>query len=146
MWRLAHVLHPDGKNRGGLIEQDLLRPVDDRLNARAAEAIYGQCRYFLRQAGFESDVTRTVDRVAGRLQRISDDHMVDLFRRDVAAQQRFLRCDHSQIDGADVAEMTVVFGHWGAGAVDDDNLFLHSFLFNPRLSQKMPPASATAIH
>ena len=68
-----------------------LRGADDRLDAGAAEAVERERGDFLRNARFETDVARAVDGVARGLQRVADDDVVDLFRRDAAARERFLR-------------------------------------------------------
>jgi len=49
-------------------------------------------------------VTRSVNRIAGRLQRVTDDDVIDFLRRETAPSKRFLGGDHAEIDRADVRE------------------------------------------
>src|SRR5262249_50304150 len=77
----------------------------------------------LRHARLEADVARAVDGVAGRLQGVADDDVVHFLGGRAAARKRFLRGDHGEVDGADVAEVAVVLGHRRPRAVDDDDVF-----------------------
>ena len=123
MRRLTHVLHSAGKNGRRFVELDLLGSVDDRLNPRAAETIDGQRGDFFRNPRFQTHVTRAVNRVAGCLQRIPHNDMIDLLGRHAAARERFLRRDDAEIDRADFGEMTVVLGHRSSCAVEDYDVF-----------------------
>src|SRR5207249_1944799 len=49
--------------------------------------------------------------------------MIDFFRRESAARERFPGSDDGQVDGARFGEVAVVLGHGRAGAVDDDDVF-----------------------
>ncbi len=121
--RLRHVLHAAGENRRRFVELNLFRGVDHGLDARAAETIDGERRHRSRQSRFQSDVTRAINRIGRGLECVADDDMIDLLAAEAAARKRFLRREHAEVDGADVAEVSVVFGHRRTGAVDDDDFF-----------------------
>jgi hypothetical protein len=121
--RLRHVLHAAGQDGAGLVELDLLGGVDDRLDARAAEAVHRECGDVFRDACLETDVARAVDRVARGLQGVADDHMVHLLGREAAAGDRLFRRDDPEVDRADVIEVSVVLRHRRASAVDDHDFF-----------------------
>src|SRR6185436_17541535 len=97
--------------------------IDHGLDSRSAKTIDGERRHLLRHTRLEPDVTRAVDRVARRLQRVSDDDVVDLIRRESAAAQRFLCGDRSEIDCTDVGKVAVVLGHGSSCTVYDEDVF-----------------------
>src|ERR1043165_9418591 len=87
-----------------------------------------------------------VDGVAGGLQGVADDDVLDLLRRDAGAGQCFFGSDDGEVDGADVAEVAVVLGHRRAGAVEDVDVF-HIVRIIPFLATAIIPAtSTTKIH
>ena len=121
--RLRHVLHAAGEHRLRFAQLDLLGGADDRLDAGAAEAVQREGRNLFGHAGLESDVTRSVDGVARGLQGVADDDVIHFLRRDAAARECFLGGDDAEVDGRDVAERAVIFGHRRACAVEDDDVF-----------------------
>src|SRR5258708_19797368 len=121
--RLRHVLHAAGQYGGAFVEVDLLGGVDGGVEAGAAEGIRGEGRHFLRDSCLEAYVACTVDGIARGLQGVANDDVLHFLRRGTAAPERFLRGNRGEVDGADVAELAVVFGHRRACAVDDDNVF-----------------------
>ena len=65
-----------------------LRAGNDRLNAAAAETIDGQRRAIKGNTRFQGDVPRAINRVAGSLQCIADDCVIDFFGGDAGCFQR----------------------------------------------------------
>ena len=96
--RLAHRFHTAGKHDARFVELDQLRCRNDGLNARAAQPIDGQGRNFDRKTRFESDVTRTVHRVAAGLQSIAEDRMIEIAGLELRLRDRRLAGNRAKLD------------------------------------------------
>ena len=80
--RLAHRLGAAGEHDLRLAQQNLVRALDDRLEAGAAEPVDGDRRRLDRQARAQADVAREVDGVGGGLEHVAEDDVVDGGRVD----------------------------------------------------------------
>ena len=117
--RLRHRFHAAGQHDLRLAELNHLRGGDDRLHARAAQAIDGERRNLDGNAGLQRDVARAVDGVARSLLRVADDDVIDFAGLDAGALHGFRGGDGAQFHGGEVAQLAAVAAHGRAGAVDD---------------------------
>ena len=78
--RLRHRLGAADEADVGVAEDDLLRAADDRLEAGAAETVERQRRSFLPATRFERDVPGEINRIAGRVEDVSEDRLIDVGR------------------------------------------------------------------
>ena len=106
-------------------EQDLLRAVDHRLDARAAQAVHGERRHLDRHAGLQADVARAVDArrrcSAARCRRPRDRST----RAGPGAFERRLRRDRAEVDRRHVLERADMGGHRRTRAAENENVFRH---------------------
>ena len=79
MRRTVHVLEAAGDRAIDFAARDLLRGGDDRLAARAADAVYGHGGNADRQAAAERRLPRRVLAIAG-LDDIAHHHAAEFFR------------------------------------------------------------------
>src|SRR5690606_23323568 len=70
--RLAHALHAAGQDDVGFTGEDQVGAAHCGLDTGPAQPVHGECRYFDRQTGAKSDVTRAVDGVGTRLQDVAE--------------------------------------------------------------------------
>ncbi len=100
----------------------LLDAVDDRLESRAAEAVHGERGRRDREARFQPDVARAVDRVRARLHHVADDDVADRVCRDLRLSERGLRRDDGEVGRGDVLEGALHGAERGAFGADDDDV------------------------
>jgi hypothetical protein len=72
----------------GLAQEDLLGALDDRLEARATQAVDRDCRGLDREAGFERHVACQVDRVGGGLLGVAEGDVVHVGVLDAGTIER----------------------------------------------------------
>ena len=120
--RLRHVLHAADQAGRGVAGQDGLGAGDDRLDARAAQAVDGERRHLLRHAGLERHVAGAVDGVRRGLEGVAHDGVVDLGRVDARPLEEGARRVRPEVDRGDVGEGAVVLGHRGTHPVDQDQV------------------------
>ena len=88
MWRLRHGLGAADETELGVAENDFLSAADDGLEAGSAKAIQSQGRSLLSRAGFERDMPREVDRVAGCIEDVAEDGLIDVVGPDAGSIDR----------------------------------------------------------
>ena len=80
MRRLRHRFHSPDQTGLRLAQLNHLRAGHDRLNPAAAKAVHSQRRAVIGNTGFQGNMPRAVNSIAGSLQRVAEDCVVDLFR------------------------------------------------------------------
>ena len=92
----------------------------------AAQPVDGEGGDLDGNAGLEADVARAVDRVAGGLERVAHDDVVDpAAAATPGALEGGPRRVRSELEGGDVLERADVLGHGRARAAQDQGLFTH---------------------
>ena len=95
MRRLAHGFGPADQRHLGVADADVLRRADDRLKARATEAVHGQRRLVLGDAGAQPDVSRAVNVLGRGLHDVAEDDLIDLGGLEPGLRQRRLGGDRA---------------------------------------------------
>jgi hypothetical protein len=67
-------------------------------------------------------MTRSINRVTGRLLRIAEDSVVDFRRFEAGATDRLLTCDGSEFHRSKFAQLAAVSAHGRSCAVHDCNV------------------------
>jgi len=101
---LAHGLAAAAEHHGRLVEQDLLRALDDGLEAGSAEAVDRECRHLDGKARVQPHVPGEVDGIGRRLLRVPEDDVIYLFRPDLRTLERVPGRDGRELDGGEVLE------------------------------------------
>jgi hypothetical protein len=118
---LAHVLGAAGEDHRALAQEQAVRALHKRLEARAAEAVHGDRRGGHRGADLEADVPGEVDRVGARLHDVAEDDVVNVLSVYPSLGQGGLGGDDAQLRRAHVGERAVEGAEGGAlGAEEDD--------------------------
>ena len=119
---LRHALGAADQRDLRLARQHLQRGLHDRLEARAAEAVDGDCGGLLRHARAQADVAREVDRVCGGLLHVAEDDVVDIVRVDLGLGERGLGGVDAEVGGALVLEGAAEGPEGGPLGGEEDDL------------------------
>src|SRR5206468_1141041 len=76
----------------------------------------------LRHACLEADVPGEIGGVAGGLQDVAKDHLVDLAGRDLGPLERALRRDHAEVGSGNVSQRAAVGAERGARSIHDHDV------------------------
>ncbi len=158
--RLRHIFHAAREDEFRFAEKNSLRGLADRLDARTAQAIDRDGGRFFGQAGFQSHVARTVERVRAGLHDVAENHVVEIGRIGSGAANRFASGGSAEIDCGGGVERAHVAGHWRASPGKNDDVgYEHDLPFHlpqgvaratsvspPRWRASSRPASARLIH
>src|ERR1700730_15255292 len=104
--RLRHRLGSPNQTELGVAENDLLRPTYYSLKTGAAEAIERERRGFLATSRLECDVTGEVDGIAGRVEDVAEDRLIDIGRSDSRALDGNLRGVNGKVDGGETFQLS----------------------------------------
>src|SRR5438093_1076710 len=130
MGGLAHGLRAAREHRVGLAQQDELRALRDRLEARAAQPVDRHGGHLDREARLETDVAGAVDRIRRGLERVAEDGVAHLGRRHVRALERVLRRDRAKLDRREVLERAAERAEARADAGEEDDVFMGTLGFH----------------
>ena len=87
--RAAHVFRAAADRDVGVAEQHALRGRHDRLQARAAQTVHGQCRRMLRDAAVDRGHARQVHVFRLGMHDVAEHHVADFVARYAGARQHF---------------------------------------------------------
>src|SRR5438132_486998 len=130
MGGLAHGLRAAREHRVGLAQQDELRALRDRLEARAAQPVDRHGGHLDREARLETDVAGTVDRIRRGLERVAEDGVAHLGRRHGRALQCMLRRHRAKLDRREVLERAAERAEARADAGEEDDVFMGTLGFH----------------
>ena len=102
--RLAHRFGSRGEHHPGFTEQDLLRALDDGLEAGAAEPVDGERRGLDPATGLERHVPADVGAVRAGLHRVAYDDVVHIRSGNAGALDGGLGRDGTQLGGGEILE------------------------------------------
>src|SRR5258707_1263195 len=122
MRRLRHRLHPTSQHHACFAQLDHLRGIHDRLHSRAAQTVHRQRWHLNRQPGFERNVARAIERVAGRLLRVAEHGMVKLTGINARAPNGFLAGNRSQFHSSKIFQLAAVAAHGRTRPTDNRDI------------------------
>ena len=128
--RLRHRFHAARKHHFRFVGLNHLRRADNRLHARAAEPVHGQCRSFDRQARAQPNMPRSIERVARGLLRVAEDDVIEVFGLDSRALNRCRRRDRTEFLRRIVFDFSAIAAKGRARPTDNGNVsgFQHEVL------------------
>jgi hypothetical protein len=128
--RLAHGFGAAREDRLGFAEHDELRALGDRLEPRAAEAVHRDRGDFDREARLEPDVAGAIDGISGCLQRVAEDRVTDLARRNARPVERVLPGHRAQLYRRQVLERAAERAEARADAGQKDDVGIGTLSFH----------------